>query len=96
MIINELITNSFKYAFHKDAQNNVSISIEKQDDYYKLTYTDNGEGLPEGFDFKSTTSLGMELIQILTDQLSGKLSYVRTPKNAFIIYFKPIASSFSV
>ncbi|WP_298427639.1 sensor histidine kinase [uncultured Kordia sp.] len=96
LIVNELITNSFKYAFKTDQRNEISITIEKQNSYYKLTYSDSGEGLSDDFNFESTTSLGMELIQILTDQLSGELSYVKEPKKAFIIYFKPIQSSFSV
>ena len=38
----------------------------------------------------------MQLIQVLTDQLNGTLSYTRVPKNAFEIHFMPIAPSFSV
>ena len=95
LIINELITNSFKYAFDKNQKNNFSLAITKQDDYYKLVYSDSGKGLPDDFDFNTASSLGMQLIQILTDQLNGKLTYTRVPKNAFEIYFKQLESSFT-
>jgi len=96
LVINELITNSFKHAFKKNRKNSISISINKQGDYYKLIYKDSGVGLPDDFDFETTNSLGMELMLILIDQLSGKLTYARVPENAFEIYFKPIALSFSM
>lgn len=96
LIINELITNSFKYAFKTDQKNGISISIEKQNSFYKLTYIDTGEGLQKGFDLESTTSLGIQLIKVLTNQLNGVLVYERTPEKAFVIYFKPITPSFSV
>lgn len=96
LIINELITNSFKYAFKKDQKNSFYLAIVKQADNYKLMYSDSGDGLPDDFDFETTSSLGMQLVQVLTDQLNGKLSYTKVPKKAFEIYFKPIVSSFSI
>ncbi|WP_298519813.1 sensor histidine kinase [uncultured Kordia sp.] len=95
LIINELTTNSFKYAFGKNKENSLSISITKEGNYYKLVYSDSGSGLSDDFNFEATTSLGMQLIQVLTDQLSGKLSYTRVPKNAFEIYFKQLEVSFT-
>ncbi|QHI35344.1 putative sensor histidine kinase pdtaS [Kordia antarctica] len=96
LMINELTTNSFKHGFKKDRKNSISISITKTGDYYKLIYKDSGDGLPDDFDFESTTSLGMQLIQILIEQLSGKFKYTRVPEKAYEIYFKPIVSSFTV
>lgn len=95
LIINELTTNSFKHAFKENHSNNIYIEITKPNEYYKLIYKDNGSGLPDDFDFEVATSLGMQLIQILTDQLSGKLTYMKAPENTFEIYFKPIVSSFT-
>ncbi|MBC8756436.1 hypothetical protein H2O64_17310 [Kordia sp. YSTF-M3] len=95
LIINELITNSFKHAFKEHQKNSIHISITKQNEYYKLIYKDNGVGLPADFNFETATSLGMQLIQILTDQLSGTLKYTRTPEKAFEIHFKPLPDSFS-
>ncbi|WP_420573745.1 sensor histidine kinase [Kordia sp.] len=95
LIINELTTNSFKYAFKENQENNITITIIKQNDRYKLTYSDNGEGLPADFDIEATDSLGMQLIHVLTDQLSGELNYTRVPKNAFEIYFKQLEESYS-
>ncbi|MGH1387447.1 sensor histidine kinase [Kordia sp.] len=96
LIVNELVTNSFKHAFKKDQKNSFSLTIAKQNDCYKLLYSDSGKGLPDDFDFNTTSSLGMQLIQVLTDQLNGTLTYTKAPKNAFEIHFTPIVSSFSV
>lgn len=94
LIINELTTNSFKYAFKEHQKNNIEITITKQGDYYKLVYIDNGDGLPDDFNFEKATSMGMQLIQLLTEQLNGKLNYTRVPKKAFEIYFKQLEVSF--
>ncbi len=95
LIVNELTTNSFKYAFKKNGKNNISVKITKQGDYYKLVYSDSGNGLPDDFNFETTSSLGMQLIQVLTDQLKGKLMYTSVPTKAFEIYFKQLESSFT-
>jgi two-component sensor histidine kinase len=95
LIINELVTNSFKHAFKENHTNHIKIAITKPNEFYQLIYKDNGSGLSDDFNFESSTSLGMQLIQILTDQLSGKLTYMKAPENTFEIYFKPIVSSFT-
>lgn len=88
LILNELITNSYKYAFKPNIDNKLNISLTIDGDFYSLNYSDNGPGLPEDFDVKTSNSLGMQLITILTDQLKGKVTYKRTPKYAFEISFK--------
>ncbi|MBU2938719.1 sensor histidine kinase [Lacinutrix sp. C3R15] len=95
LIINELITNSFKYAFKTDQENSLSIEIVKEGAFYKLTYKDNGAGLPDDFNIKKSESLGMQLIDILTEQLSGSLEYTKKPESTFTIYFKPLIESLS-
>jgi two-component sensor histidine kinase len=95
LIINELVTNSFKHAFKENHTNHIKIAITKPNEFYQLIYKDNGSGLSDDFNFESSTSLGMQLIQILTDQLSGKLRYIKAPENTFEIHFKPIISSFT-
>lgn len=95
LIVNELITNSFKYAFNVHDENILSIFITKDgDDTYKLVYSDSGKGLPQDFNISESTSLGMQLIQILTEQLRGTLTYNNDSLSAFTIYFKPLEKSF--
>jgi PAS domain S-box-containing protein len=71
LIINELITNCFKYAFPEDMSGEVNINFTKEGKTYKLTIRDNGIGLPAGFDYRQTTTLGMQIASVLTKQLLG-------------------------
>jgi PAS domain S-box-containing protein len=73
LIINELISNSLKHAFNGYDKGEIKIILEKNDETYTLTVKDNGIGLPEGFKFIETNSLGILLINSLVNQLEGKL-----------------------
>ena len=77
LIINELITNCFKYAFPENRSGEVIINFTRKDNTYNLTIRDNGVGLPAGFDYRQTVTLGMQLVRVLTKQLLGTL-YIRT------------------
>jgi two-component sensor histidine kinase len=90
LIINELITNSFKYAFNKTNEGIIKIElVEIEIGHYTLTYQDNGPGLPLGFDFSKEKTLGIKLIRILSKQLSGKAEYKKENDNpTFVIDFK--------
>lgn len=73
LIFNELISNSFKHAFANENEGTIKITIVKSfDKEFKITYSDNGIGLPTD---KKTfhKSLGLELIELGTKQLNGKL-----------------------
>lgn len=94
LIINELVTNSFKHTFREGRNNKLRIEIIKEESFYKLIYKDYGKGLADNFDFKSAKTLGMQLITILTEQLGGRLEYNKSPDSTFIIYFKPLEKSF--
>jgi two-component sensor histidine kinase len=70
LMFNELISNSIKHAFHNRTNGNISITIN--DDYPNVTmiYKDDGKWVNE----KKANSLGLELIQSLTEQLTGSFS----------------------
>jgi len=71
LILNEGITNAIKYAFtEKDGHVIVALQLIGHE-IVLLTIADNGRGLPEGFDIKSASSLGMEMIKALSKQLGG-------------------------
>ncbi len=75
LILNELITNSLKYAFPDGRKGKIGIrlTLEKSGNYL-LKYSDNGIGVPDGFDFRKRNSLGMKLIySIGEEQMLGKL-----------------------
>jgi PAS domain S-box-containing protein len=73
LIINELVTNSLKYAFPEDRSGEIIVSLIRDNSRYILSVRDNGIGLPEGFDLKSSETLGLHLVKILVKQLDGIL-----------------------
>lgn len=74
LILNELLTNTFKYAFPGEAEGMVKVRfIEKENKEFLLEVADNGVGLPADFSLKKTESLGMRLIHSLTEQIKGEL-----------------------
>jgi len=79
LIINEAVTNSIKYAFPENKNGTIAIQLKliPDDDHYLLSINDNGVGLPDSFDSKSTNSLGMNLMRGLCDQLQGEFSLER-------------------
>lgn len=76
LMLNELVSNSFKYAFPNDEENgNIYIHIRKnvgQDGYFE--YSDNGIGLPEDSDEKANSSMGIRLMNRLANQLQTTLN----------------------
>ncbi len=90
LILNELITNSLKYAF-KDEDENKTISIRfkvKNNKDVELIFKDNGIGLPEGFDMASTSGIGFIVINSLVSQLDGEISTIDCDGTGFKIEFK--------
>ncbi|HEX3001498.1 MAG TPA: histidine kinase dimerization/phosphoacceptor domain -containing protein [Methanoregula sp.] len=78
LIVNEMMSNSLKYAFPGDRKGEIRIrfSLDEKQENYILNYSDNGIGLPEGFVPGKTGSLGTTLINGLTRQLKGTLVMV--------------------
>ena len=74
LILNEVISNSLKYAFTETDGGEVLIELQESDtDRFILKMGDNGKGLPPDFDWRNSDSLGLQLIQILSDQIDGQL-----------------------
>jgi PAS domain S-box-containing protein len=74
LIVNELISNSLKYAFPDDRAGKITVRLNADPEgWITLTVADNGVGLPEDFDFRNTQSLGLQLVHMLTKQLRGEL-----------------------
>lgn len=100
LILNELFTNSFKYAFTATEKPSITISLhqtlEEDGRIFTLTYHDNGIGLPEGFDLKKAKTLGIRLIYDLTKQLKGQVKYRYEDGSTFVITFKDKAARKSI
>lgn len=71
LIVNELVTNAFKYAFHGEDAGTIIVKLEKSNnDFVELTVTDDGKGCP---DAPPTSGLGRRLTILLTKQLGGTI-----------------------
>ena len=90
LILNEAISNAIKYAFPANSYGKIEIVFKALPDMMcRLAVTDNGIGLPEGFDPETTGSLGMSLMKGLSEQLGGRFEIVNErPGLSFYICFK--------
>lgn len=87
LILNELITNSFKYAFSGSSNGSIRIAIHQPDGHYQLIYSDSGPGLPDAAQHSS--GLGMRMMRSLSKQLGGSFAY-DAEKKQVIVMFKDI------
>jgi len=90
LILNELISNVFKHAFDKREKGVIKINLHASENgRVSLTVSDDGVGLPPGFDIDMTDSLGLHLVKILTeDQLQGKVQVINNEGSTFIVEFE--------
>lgn len=87
LILNELMTNSYKYTFRIGDSNKMVINLSKDGDLFKLDYVDFGAGLPEDYGENNAGSLGMLIVNGLAKQLGGHFSYNREER-IFVVFFK--------
>ncbi len=74
LIVNELISNSLKHAFHEGRCGVIRILLRREaDDRMTLIVADNGPGIPENIGFYTTRSLGLRLVRTLADQLHATI-----------------------
>lgn len=78
LILNELATNSIKYAKPENGQLVISVSIKQEIDNIEILYFDNGMGLPEGVSFEEGAGFGFKLIKIMMDQLDSRMHYKKS------------------
>ena len=87
LIVNELITNAFKYGRSSDGPStepDLRVGLHVVDSVLTLRVSDRGPGLPPGFDISKARSLGMNLVRTLTRQIRGDFS-VGGPGGCFTI-----------
>jgi PAS domain S-box-containing protein len=90
LIINELVTNCFKHAFPGGRRGTITVAFRSpQYSSYELTVQDDGVGIPEDIDVKTTESLGLHLVAILAeDQLKGDIRLSRAGGTTIQITFE--------
>ncbi|MCX6683839.1 MAG: sensor histidine kinase, partial [Methanoregula sp.] len=88
LMMNELISNSLKYAFPKGRKGDISVAIHRQDHALTILFKDNGVGIPADFDWQNAKSLGFRLVISLVEQLQGTIELDRAAGTAFTIVVK--------
>jgi two-component sensor histidine kinase len=74
LIVNELISNALKYAFKGRKEGDLHLSLKRNNKTVVMRVADNGVGLPEGFNYEKTDSLGVQLVYTLTEQIDGSIA----------------------
>lgn len=93
LVANELVTNSFKHAFPNAQSGEIIVDLQALEDQQAvLVVADNGIGLPEGFSLESVTSLGLQLVPLLVDQLGGVLAAEAGQGARFVLRFSTDSS----
>ncbi len=93
IIVNELISNSFKHAFIEDQRGEIRIELSREEiesdksTNFILAVSDNGVGIPENIDIEDLESLGLQLVTTLVDQLDGELELKRKNGTEFTMRF---------
>ncbi|ALA59113.1 putative Histidine kinase family [Nitrospira moscoviensis] len=88
LILNELATNSLKHAFVGRDRGAIRIELARMDDgRARLVFQDDGRGFPPGMDWRATSSLGLRLIRMLSDQLDAELVLHEGPGTTFELRF---------
>lgn len=85
LLMNELVSNAFKYAFPGTRHGEVTIRGTEEGDNLVFHVRDNGVGIPEGTDWEHLDSLGLNLVRMLTRQLKGTVVLSRTNGTEFIL-----------
>ncbi len=88
LIINELVSNSLKYAFSDKQEGTIKIELFEKNDNVNLIVQDNGLGLPNEINYKNTDSLGLQLVMTLVEQIDGIIELDNKKGAKYTIIFK--------
>lgn len=87
LIVNEIISNSYKHAFTKKLKGRININLSASNGDVNLIIADNGKGMSTNIDFDNLNSLGLELIDSLVHQLDGSYAIESVQGTSFQIQF---------
>jgi len=87
LIINEAVTNAFKYAFPFHAAGEIAVALKRKGDEIRLTIEDNGVGMLFDPNNEKPSSLGLQLMKGLTQEINGKISFFKDQGTKIVITF---------
>jgi PAS domain S-box-containing protein len=88
LIVNELVSNSMKHAFPNDRKGKIDIEFKLEDGIYSMIVSDNGVGFPKDYDLEVSDSLGLRIVNSLTEQIDGQIELERENGTRYIIKFE--------
>jgi two-component sensor histidine kinase len=77
LVVNELVTNSIKYAFPANRKGIIKIGVYNCGEDIEINIEDDGVGFPQGFDFENSGGSGIQLVRLLIEQIEGKIELIR-------------------
>lgn len=90
LILNELVTNSFKYAFPDDMPGTITIEFKTEGENFILIVSDDGVGVPGDINLGTMETLGFQLVTSLVKQLDGTIHMDRSRGTSFTIIFQEL------
>jgi PAS domain S-box-containing protein len=79
LIVNEAVTNAYKYAFKDTVNGILTVQIKSVNEKIYMQISDNGPGISESIDLSKIKSLGFKLINIFVRQIKGSIEYIKKP-----------------
>jgi two-component sensor histidine kinase len=87
LILNELISNALKHAFPQERSGSIRVEAHSRDSRMELAVIDDGVGVPEDFSNAKSTTLGLQIVEILARQLRGTWELKRDSGTMFRLSF---------
>jgi two-component sensor histidine kinase len=88
LIVNELVTNALKYAFPGARDGTVTVAMYRESEDIILEVSDDGVGMPSGFDIAKSESLGLQLVNMLVGQIDGTIITDLSKGTRYVIRFR--------
>jgi two-component sensor histidine kinase len=88
LLVNELITNSLKYAFPEGRSGEISVQLFEKNNRINLRIGDDGIGMPEDYDILNSDTLGLQLVSTLVEQLDGEIHVDNSKGIKYLITFE--------
>lgn len=88
LVVNELITNSIKYAFPEGGKGEIYIELNTKNEMIYIKIHDNGKGFPDGFDPRKSKGMGFQIVfDLIEKQLEGEVNFCSKTGFCVVISF---------
>ncbi len=87
LIVNELVTNAYKYAMPLQTDGYIAVTLDRTDREIRLAVENSGNFFPKNFDAEASPGLGLNLVRLLTEQHAGKINLETGDYSRFTVRF---------